>query len=180
MEPSLPAPIVYSSGIEAHFIRHVGSRTAKGKDFFLFRQYLRDENRPVDTGRLATIFVRNKNQPAPSRRYEGWTRSNGSSYKTQCKPPFPHLVSAKNYFGRSIVIAGRYEDFPRAAMVIRYDKRLEDEELWQVYEIKTGHIVMIAGRPYDGLAKHEADEIVNLLETGAIIADTDPEAPAGT
>lgn len=64
-------------------------------------------------------------------------------------------------------------------MVIRYDKSLEDKELWQVYEIQTGRVVMIAGHPYDGMAQHEAEEIVALLETGAVIADVDggPEAP---
>lgn len=67
-------------------------------------------------------------------------------------------------------------------MVIRYDKRLEDKELWQVYEVKTGRVVTIAGRPYDGMAQYEAEEIVALLETGAVIADgdEDPEVPTGS
>lgn len=65
--------------------------------------------------------------------------------------------------------------------MIRYDKRLEDKELWQVYEIKTGRVVMIAGQPYDGIAQHEAEEIVALLETGVVIADgdSDLEVPTG-
>ncbi|WP_159586052.1 hypothetical protein [Chelativorans xinjiangense] len=56
-------------------------------------------------------------------------------------------------------------------MANRYDKRLEDEDLWEVYEVRTGRVVLIAGQPYDGMAEHEADEIVQLLETGAVTPD---------
>ena len=62
--------------------------------------------------------------------------------------------------------------------MIKYDKRLEGEYLWEVYDIATGRVVMIAGQPYDGMAEHEADEIVTLLESGSVIADCGPEAPA--
>lgn len=73
-------------------------------------------------------------------------------------------------------------------MANRYDKRLQDEDLWQVYEIKTGQIVLIAGQPYDGMAQHEAAEIVALLEAGILEADTSSpeqkcehgEGPKGT
>lgn len=63
-------------------------------------------------------------------------------------------------------------------MVTRYDKRLEAEDLWQVFEIETGRVVMIAGQPYDGMAKHEAAEIVALLEGGILTADTNQDIPS--
>lgn len=59
-------------------------------------------------------------------------------------------------------------------MATRYDKRLEDEDLWQVYEIATGRVVMIAGQPYDGMAEVEAAEIAALLEGGILTADAPP------
>ena len=63
-------------------------------------------------------------------------------------------------------------------MAIRYDKRLEDKDLWQVYEISSGRVVMIAGHPYDGMAESEAAEIVALLEAGLLAADCVEEQPA--
>ncbi|KFC69498.1 hypothetical protein FF80_01304 [Devosia sp. LC5] len=65
-------------------------------------------------------------------------------------------------------------------MVIRYDKRVQDKDLWQVYEISTGRVIVIAGHPYDGMAQHEAAEIVSLLESGALSADEFPETPLPT
>lgn len=59
-------------------------------------------------------------------------------------------------------------------MVTRYNKRLQDEDLWEVYEISTGRVIVIAGHPYDGMAQHEAAEIVALLESGALSADETP------
>lgn len=62
-------------------------------------------------------------------------------------------------------------------MAIRYDKRLEDKDLWQVFEISTGRVVMIAGHPYIGMAESEAAEIVALLEGGLLAADSVEQTP---
>lgn len=65
-------------------------------------------------------------------------------------------------------------------MVTRYNKRLQDEDLWEVYEISTGRVIVIAGHPYDGMAQHEAAEIVALLESGALSVDEIVETPLPT
>ena len=58
-------------------------------------------------------------------------------------------------------------------IINRYAKRLEAEDLWEVYDLATGRVVYMAGYPYDGMAEHEADEIVALLEAGEIVPDED-------
>ncbi len=65
-------------------------------------------------------------------------------------------------------------------MVTRYDKRLQDEDLWQVYEISSDRVIVIAGHPYEGMAQHEAAEIVALLESGALRPDEIAETPLPT
>lgn len=61
-------------------------------------------------------------------------------------------------------------------MPARYEKRLHDEDLWLVCEVKTGCVVLIAGHPYDGMAENEAAEIVALLNAGML--DIDPAPPS--
>ncbi|MCT7376986.1 hypothetical protein [Chelativorans salis] len=53
----------------------------------------------------------------------------------------------------------------------RYNKRLEDEDLWEVYDMKTGRTVIMCGFPLDGLGEHAAEEYVRLLEAGELVPD---------
>lgn len=54
---------------------------------------------------------------------------------------------------------------------MRYQKRLEALDLWEVYDTKTGEVVHVQGWPVDGLGEAEAEEMVELLNSGEISPD---------
>jgi len=49
--------------------------------------------------------------------------------------------------------------------------RQEATDLWEIYDVETGHVVTLEGFPLDGLANYEADELAKLLFMGEILPD---------
>jgi len=62
-------------------------------------------------------------------------------------------------------------------MASAFDKRQDEEGLWEVYDEDSEEVVMIDGLPLSGLDEGEADEAIRRLQAGEISPDNSPEAP---
>lgn len=58
-----------------------------------------------------------------------------------------------------------------------YDKRQDEDGLWEVYDSDSGQVVTIDGLPLSGLDEDEADEAIRQLSVGEVSPDSSPETP---
>jgi len=62
-------------------------------------------------------------------------------------------------------------------MASAFDKRQDEEGLWEVYDEDSEEVVMIDGLPLSGLDEGEADDAIRKLRAGEVSPDNSPEAP---
>lgn len=58
-----------------------------------------------------------------------------------------------------------------------YDKRQDEDGLWEVFDGDNDRVVSVDGLPLSGLDEDEADEAIRQLSTGEMSPDTSPESP---
>lgn len=58
-----------------------------------------------------------------------------------------------------------------------FDKRQDQEGLWEVYDVENEQVVTVDGLPLAGLDATEADEALRRLETGRLSPDSSPATP---
>ncbi|MER9019191.1 hypothetical protein [Mesorhizobium sp. M0898] len=56
-----------------------------------------------------------------------------------------------------------------------FDKRLDSEGLWEVYDSESDEAVVVGGLPLSGLDESEADEAIEKLNRGDLTSDNIPE-----
>jgi hypothetical protein len=57
-----------------------------------------------------------------------------------------------------------------------YDKRQDEEGLWEVFDTGNDHVVIVDGLRLSGLDEDEADEAIRQLDRGDMSPDN-PETP---
>lgn len=60
-------------------------------------------------------------------------------------------------------------------MATIYDKRRNEDDLWEVYDSESEDVVVVDGMPLTGLDEGEADEAVFQLNRRQVTADNIPE-----
>lgn len=58
-----------------------------------------------------------------------------------------------------------------------FDKRQDEDGLWEVYDTDSEEVVRVGGLPLSGMDEDEADEALERLARGEISPDGSPEAP---
>lgn len=56
-----------------------------------------------------------------------------------------------------------------------FDKRQDEDGLWEIYDEDSDRVVTVDGLPLSGLDEDEADEALRLLVRGELSPDTSPE-----
>lgn len=60
-------------------------------------------------------------------------------------------------------------------MATAYEKRQDEEGLWEVFDPESEEVVVVDGFPLSGLDEDEADEAISRLGSGEITPDDIPD-----